>query len=83
VLDEPNSNLDSEGEEALMQTMRTLKEEGVTLVVITHKPSLLAGIDKMLVLQNGAVEMFGPRQDVMARMTRAVPQTPVRQITTG
>jgi PrtD family type I secretion system ABC transporter len=70
VLDEPNSNLDSDGELALMQCMQRLKEERVTLIVITHRPSILANIDKILLLREGRVEMFGPRQETMARLAR-------------
>jgi PrtD family type I secretion system ABC transporter len=77
VLDEPNANLDHEGEDALVHTMRELKQEGVTVVVIVHRPSLLGGVDKLLVLRDGVVEMFGPRAEVMARVTRAaVPAVP-------
>lgn len=68
VLDEPNANLDAEGEVALLQSMRLMKEQAVTLVVVTHKPSLLAGIDKILVLREGVAEMFGPREQVLARV---------------
>ncbi len=73
VLDEPNSNLDSEGEDALMQCMQRLKEERVTLIVITHRPSILVNIDRMLVLREGRAEMFGARQEVMARLRGALP----------
>jgi ABC-type protease/lipase transport system fused ATPase/permease subunit len=71
VLDEPNSNLDGEGEEALLKALAALKEDGVTVVIISHKPSLLANVDKLLVLSGGRVEMFGPRVEVMARVTRS------------
>jgi ATP-binding cassette, subfamily C, type I secretion system permease/ATPase len=71
VLDEPNANLDHEGEEALLRALRGLKDEGVTAVVIAHRPSLLREADKMLVLRDGTVEMFGPRAEVMGRVTRA------------
>jgi len=81
VLDEPNSNLDSDGEVALMQAIRNLKEDRVTLVVVTHRPSLLGDVDKMLVLKNGAVDAFGPRQEVMAKMTRQ--PTPMRPQAVG
>ena len=70
VLDEPNANLDHDGDQALVRTLARLKEEGVTVVVIAHRPSLLGGIDKMLVLRDGLVESFGPRADIMARVTR-------------
>jgi PrtD family type I secretion system ABC transporter len=71
VLDEPNSNLDGEGEEALLKVLAALKEDGVTVVIISHKPSLLANVDKLLVLNGGRMEMFGPRVEVMARVTRS------------
>jgi PrtD family type I secretion system ABC transporter len=70
VLDEPNSNLDGEGEEALMRALVSLKQEGTTLILITHRPSLLASIDKVLVLREGAVETFGSRAEVIAKVTR-------------
>lgn len=73
VLDEPNANLDADGEAALMAAMAGLKRAGVTLVVISHRPSLLAGVDKLMVLREGAVDLFGPRQDVLARLSRAAP----------
>jgi PrtD family type I secretion system ABC transporter len=71
VLDEPNANLDHEGEEALRRALQTLKEEGVTLIVVAHRPSLLRGVDKLLVLREGAVDLFGPRAEIMARLTHA------------
>jgi PrtD family type I secretion system ABC transporter len=74
VLDEPNANLDGEGEEALLRALQGLKESAVTLVIIAHRPSLLRGVDKMLVLREGAVEMFGTRADVMGRVTRPAQQ---------
>jgi len=70
VLDEPNANLDHEGEEALLRTLDLLKADGVTVVIIAHRPSLLRNVDKMLVLNDGAVASFGPRAEVMARVTR-------------
>jgi ABC-type protease/lipase transport system fused ATPase/permease subunit len=72
VLDEPNANLDHEGDEALMRALAQLKEEGATVIVIAHRPSLLATADKLLVLREGAVDLFGPRAEVMRRVTRAV-----------
>jgi len=70
VLDEPNANLDSEGEEALMGAMLGLKHDHVTLIVITHRPAMLANVDKVLVLRDGQVDMFGPRAEIIARVTR-------------
>ena len=73
VLDEPNSNLDSVSEEALLKTMDEAKKKGVTLVVITHRPSILRAADKLLMLNNGAVELFGPRAQVMRKLTPGAP----------
>jgi PrtD family type I secretion system ABC transporter len=70
VLDEPNANLDAEGDEALMRVLRELKQSGITTLVIAHRPSLLVGMDKLLVLREGMVDMFGPRGEIMARVTR-------------
>jgi PrtD family type I secretion system ABC transporter len=69
VLDEPNANLDAEGEDALLRTLRTLREEGATTVMITHRPSLVGSIDKLLVLAAGRMERFGPRDEVLAAIT--------------
>jgi PrtD family type I secretion system ABC transporter len=72
VLDEPNSNLDGEGEEALLAALRQLKADGVTLVIVAHGPALLAGIDKLLVLREGAMEMSGATAELMPRLMRGV-----------
>ncbi len=73
VLDEPNSNLDNAGETALRAAISALKAADRTVVIITHKPSLLAEADKILVLRGGRVEALGARDDVLASMHRAVP----------
>jgi PrtD family type I secretion system ABC transporter len=68
VLDEPNSNLDDAGERALMHTLKALRENGTTVIMVTHKPALLSGMDRVLMLKEGQVAMFGPRQEVLARL---------------
>jgi ATP-binding cassette subfamily C exporter for protease/lipase/ATP-binding cassette subfamily C protein EexD len=65
VLDEPNSNLDASGEAALAQALGTLREQGVTLIVITHRPALIAHVDKILLLQAGRIQQFGPAAHVI------------------
>ena len=70
VLDEPNASLDAEGEDALLQALEAMKANGATVVIISHKPSILRTADKMLVLREGRVELFGPRDQVMARLTK-------------
>jgi PrtD family type I secretion system ABC transporter len=72
VLDEPNADLDVDGEEALMQALRQLRQERVTLVVVAHRPQILGVLDKLLVLKEGAVEVFGPRAEIIARLARVV-----------
>lgn len=69
VLDEPNSNLDTDGEAALMAAIRALKAMGSTVVFVTHKPSLLADADRVLVLHAGSVAAFGPRDEVLAKVS--------------
>jgi ATP-binding cassette subfamily C exporter for protease/lipase/ATP-binding cassette subfamily C protein EexD len=68
VLDEPNSNLDGAGEIALAQALSALRKEGVTSVVVTHRPSLIAHVDKILVLAAGRIQQFGPAGQVMKAM---------------
>lgn len=75
VLDEPNSNLDGEGEATLQAALADLKAAGVTVFVVAHRPSVLAGVDRILVLREGALEAFGPKLEVMQRyVPTAVPQ---------
>jgi ATP-binding cassette, subfamily C, type I secretion system permease/ATPase len=77
VLDEPSSNLDTEGDAALLSCITELKQRGATVVMISHRPNTLAVADKLLILKDGTVEMFGPRNDVIARLTRLAPVKPV------
>ncbi|RWP29628.1 MAG: type I secretion system permease/ATPase [Mesorhizobium sp.] len=65
VLDEPNSNLDTAGELALSRALQQAKEQKITMVTITQRPALLQTVDKILVLVNGTVALFGLRQDVL------------------
>jgi ATP-binding cassette subfamily C protein len=65
VLDEPNANLDSAGDAALLRALRHAKEKSITVVTITQRPSLLACVDKILLLVNGTVALFGMRTDVI------------------
>jgi len=68
VLDEPNSNLDTEGEDALRAVLADLRRDKVTLVMITHKPSLVGTLDHLMLMREGRVELYGPRDQVMARL---------------
>jgi len=80
VLDEPNANLDAEGEDALMGAIDALKANGATVVIISHKPGVFRSADKMLVLRDGRVELFGPRDQVMARLVKPAQQPEVRAV---
>ncbi|KJV88720.1 ABC transporter family protein [Orientia tsutsugamushi str. UT76] len=68
VLDEPNANLDEVGELALSNALQLAKQKGITVVVISHRPSVLSVVDKILVLQNGTVAVFGDREEVMNQL---------------
>lgn len=71
VLDEPNSNLDKEGEDALLAAIIELRKNKATLVVIAHRPSILASCNKVMVLADGQVRGFGPRDEVLAGLAEA------------
>lgn len=78
VLDEPNANLDQAGETALSAAIMTLKSRGSILVIVGHRPSTIAAVDKILVLSRGHVEMLGTREEVLERMRRNA-STPRRE----
>ena len=70
VLDEPNSNLDSEGDEALTRAILSVRERKGIVIVIAHRPSAIAGVDQILVLNQGSVQAFGPKDEVLAKVLR-------------
>ncbi len=72
VLDEPNSNLDAEGDAALQAAIEGAKARGAIVVMIAHRPSALAACDKVLVLTNGVQQAFGPRDEVVRAFTARV-----------
>ena len=71
VLDEPNANLDEMGEAALVKTVQEMKALGKTVVLITHRPGILAVADRVLVLHEGRVQFEGPRDEVLATLRAA------------
>jgi ABC-type protease/lipase transport system fused ATPase/permease subunit len=80
VLDEPNASLDAEGEQALMQAIEAMKANGATVVIISHKIGIFRVADKMLAMREGRMELFGPRDAVMNRLTK---QAVVRAVEGG
>ena len=68
VLDEPNSNLDEEGEQQLARAVLNLKQRKATVVLVTHKPSILNIVDNIIVMQEGQIALSGPRQAVLEKL---------------
>ncbi len=81
VLDEPNSNLDAAGDRALANAIRHAKQSGITVVVITQKPSLLTVVDKIMLLADGGIALFGHRQPVLEELAKR--QNPGQQTLRG
>jgi PrtD family type I secretion system ABC transporter len=81
VLDEPSSNLDSDGDTALLSCLTELKNRGTTVVMVSHRPTTLGVADKLLVLRDGVAELFGPRDEVISRLTKpaTIQPMPTRQ----
>lgn len=73
VLDEPNSNLDVDGDAALAGAIRAVRQRGGIVIVVAHRPSALANIDQVLVMSNGTVHAFGSREEVLANVLRPSP----------
>jgi PrtD family type I secretion system ABC transporter len=82
VLDEPNSNLDSSGEEALTRAIRGIRNRGGIVVVVAHRPSALAALDSVLVLNHGRVQACGPKDEVLAKVLHrdAAPLRPFKVV---
>jgi ABC-type nitrate/sulfonate/bicarbonate transport system ATPase subunit len=73
VLDEPNSNLDAEGETALTNAILGVRSRGGVVVVVAHRPSALAAVDHVLVMNQGQQQTFGPKEEVLTRVVRSEP----------
>jgi ATP-binding cassette subfamily C exporter for protease/lipase len=74
VLDEPNSNLDDAGEAALVQAVLDLKRRGKTVVLISHRTSIIGAVDRLMVLRDGLIQAFGPRDQVVQSLQQAAQQ---------
>lgn len=68
VLDEPNANLDEAGEEALANALKEARKKNISVIVISHRPSVLSAVDKVMVIQDGAVASFGTRKEIEGRI---------------
>ncbi|RZJ44518.1 MAG: ATP-binding cassette domain-containing protein, partial [Brevundimonas sp.] len=76
VLDEPNSNLDQEGEAALMQAILGAAARGGAVVIIAHRAGVLARVDRLLMMRDGMVQLEGPREEVLEKMRATSPRAP-------
>jgi PrtD family type I secretion system ABC transporter len=80
VLDEPNASLDASGDDALMSAILALKQTGTTVVMVTHRPQSLVHMDKVLILQNGVIQKYGPRDEVLGFLNGGTPPAPEQSL---
>jgi len=85
VLDEPNSNLDPEGERALTEAIRRVRARGGIVIVIAHRPSAIVSVDQLLLLVDGRKQALGPKDEILARLNQpaVVPGTPLKVVAEG
>ena len=84
VLDEPNSNLDTEGDEALTRAVRGARERGAIVVVVAHRPIGIEAVDQLLVLKDGRMQAFGPKETVLGQvLQRVAPPSPIKIVSDG
>ncbi len=76
ILDEPNSNLDDQGEQALARALLTLKQRGCTVIVITHRVGILSIVDRIMLLNEGSLVLDGARDEVLAKLNQRPVQPP-------
>lgn len=78
VLDEPNSNLDSEGDEALTRAVRAARARGAIVVVVAHRPVGIEAVDQLLVLKDGRMQAFGPKETVLGQVLQRPASPPIK-----
>ena len=84
VLDEPNSNLDAEGDEALTRAVRAQRERGAVVIVVAHRPVGIEGVDQLLVLKDGRMQAFGPKEQVLGQvLQRPAAAAPIKVVSEG
>ncbi len=71
VLDEPNANLDEKGEQGLVEALANAKKQDITTILISHRPSILSFVDMIMILQEGMIVAYGPKDEIMARFAQA------------
>ena len=76
ILDEPNSNLDADGEVALVRALGAAKERGAAILLVAHRSGVLGISDKLALLKDGVLELYGPRDEVVARLNENAPRRP-------
>ena len=76
VLDEPNSNLDAEGEAALTAAIAGVRSRGGIVIIVAHRPNALVAVDKVMAMGNGRIQAFGPKEEVLQQVTRPVAPPP-------
>jgi len=79
VLDEPNSNLDEQGEIALANAIQRLKAQNTTVIIVTHRNNILSQVDNLLILKDGVLAAYGPREQVLAQLQQATQQKVTQQ----
>ena len=81
VLDEPNANLDGDGDEALTRAVKSVRARNGIVIVVAHRPSALAGVDMLLVMRGGRLHLFGPKETVLKETIQpAQPLAPPRRL---
>jgi ABC-type protease/lipase transport system fused ATPase/permease subunit len=83
VLDEPNSNLDTEGDEALTRAVRAARERGAIVIVVAHRPIGIEGVDMLLVLKEGRMQAFGPKETVLGQVLQRPTPQPIKIVADG
>ncbi|OYX79804.1 MAG: hypothetical protein B7Y77_01380 [Bradyrhizobium sp. 35-63-5] len=81
VLDEPNSNLDAEGDEALSAAIAGVRARDGIVIVVAHRPAAIVSVDLVLVMHKGRAQAFGPKDDVLARAVQNVNPRPLKVVT--
>jgi len=76
VLDEPNSNLDAEGDIALTRAVQSVRARGGVVIVVAHRPVGVEGVDMILMMKDGRLQAFGPKEEVLGQVLQRVPAAP-------